>query len=199
MSTRIKPVRINSINIPEVWNWPRYRSDDDFQWDNLVWDMQYADFKRINKQWDFTIDNLRIYTTPTSNFTISAWTGLKEWQTYILRINQWNTAYSVTLWTNITNPNWLWATTLPNKMNVLKFLATSSIQLEYQGVTTTYLDTTSNQIITWLKTFAVLPQSSEIPTDPRDLATKEYVDTRTASTADETSATDNTVLYIITQ
>lgn len=199
MSTRIKPVRLNSTNRPQAWNWPRYNNDDEFNWDNLVWDMQYADFRRTLKQWDVVIENLRTYTTPTSNFTISAWTGLKEWQIYLLRINQWNTVYNVTLWNNISNPNWLSATMQPNKMNIMEFVATSSSQLEYQGTSTTYLDLTSNQVITWLKTFATLPQSSATPTNPEDLVTKDYVDTRTETTADESSATDNSVLYIITQ
>jgi len=198
MSTRIKPVRINSVNSPQLWNWPRYNNDDEFKWDNLVWDMQYADFRRVLKQWDVTIENLRTYTTPTSNFTISAWTWLKEWQIYILRVNQWNSAYTVTLWNNISNPNGLDVTMQTNKMNILQFVATSSIQLEYEWMTSSYLDLTSAQTISWLKTFSTLPQSSAIPTDIKDLVTKWYVDTRTVSTDDESSATDNTVLYIIT-
>lgn len=198
MPTRIKPVRINSTNRPEVWNWPRYASDDDFQWDNLVWDMQYADFRRALKQGDVTIENLRTYTTPTANFTISAWTELKEWQIYLLRVNQWSTVYAATLWNNITNPNGMDATMQPNKMNVFEFVATSSSQLEYQWISSSYLDLTTNQVISGLKTFTVLPQSSATPTNNNDLVTKGYVDTRTVNTADESTATDSTVLYIIT-
>jgi hypothetical protein len=68
------------------------------------WDMSYSDFWWQAKTWaTITLDLASTYT-PSANFTVNAPATIKDWQTYILRVENWSTAYEMTLWTNVTNP-----------------------------------------------------------------------------------------------
>ena len=68
------------------------------------WDMSYSDFWWQAKTWaTITLDLASTYT-PSANFTVNAPSTIKDWQTYILRVNNGATAYTMTLWTNVTNP-----------------------------------------------------------------------------------------------
>lgn len=42
--------------------------------------------------------------TPSSNFTVNAPSTIIDGQSYILRVNNGSTAYTMTLGTNMTNP-----------------------------------------------------------------------------------------------
>lgn len=68
------------------------------------WDMNYSDFNWQAKTWaTITLDLASTYT-PSADFTVNAPATIKDWQTYILRVNNESTAYTMTLWTNVTNP-----------------------------------------------------------------------------------------------
>lgn len=68
------------------------------------WDMLYADFNWVAKTWAIITLDLASTYTPSANFTVNAPSTIKDWQTYILRVNNESTAYTMTLWTNVTNP-----------------------------------------------------------------------------------------------
>ena len=75
-------------------------------WDVTLsaWDMSYSDFWWQAKTWaTITLDLASTYT-PSADFTVNAPATIKDWQTYILRVNNEDTAYTMTLWTNVTNP-----------------------------------------------------------------------------------------------
>lgn len=75
--------------------------DDHASWGG---DMSYVDFSWQTKTGStITLDLASTYT-PSANFTVNAPSTIKDWQTYILRIANWSTAYTMTLWSNITNP-----------------------------------------------------------------------------------------------
>ena len=80
----------NGASWDEVWAWN--------------WDMLYSDFNFQNKTWATITLDLASTITPSANFTVNAPSTIKDWQTYILRVNNGSTAYTMTLGTNITNP-----------------------------------------------------------------------------------------------
>lgn len=69
-----------------------------------AWDMSYSDFNAVAKTWATVTMDLFSTITPSANFTVNAPSTIKEWQTYILRVTNESTAYTMTLWTNMTNP-----------------------------------------------------------------------------------------------
>ena len=78
-------------NWNEVWSW----------W---AWDMLYADFNWSAKSWASITLDLNTTIEPTANFTVNAPATIKDWQIYVLRVQTWVDAYTMTLGTNITNP-----------------------------------------------------------------------------------------------
>ena len=75
-------------------------------WDVTLtaWDMFYSDFNAVVKTWATVTMDLFSTITPSANFTVNAPSTIKEGQTYILRVTNESTAYTMTLWTNMTNP-----------------------------------------------------------------------------------------------
>ena len=69
-----------------------------------AWDMSYSDFNWASKSWATVTLDLASTITPSANFTVNAPSTIKDGQTYILRVNNWSTAYTMTLGTNVTNP-----------------------------------------------------------------------------------------------
>lgn len=68
------------------------------------WDVSYSDFAWQTKSWATIELALNTYIdTPTADFTINAPSTIKDGMVYILRIDNWATAYTMTLWTNIDN------------------------------------------------------------------------------------------------
>jgi hypothetical protein len=55
---------------------------------------------------------------------------------YIVRVDSWATAYTITLWTGVTNPFWEDLTLTASKMTTVVFLATSSSTLELFSIRT---------------------------------------------------------------
>lgn len=68
------------------------------------WDMLYSDFNWVTKTWATITLDLRSEITPSTDFTVNKPSTLEDWQYYILRVTSWATAYTMTLWTNVTNP-----------------------------------------------------------------------------------------------
>lgn len=82
-----------------------------------------------------TVSDFTTQITPNADFSIVAWT-VKEWMQYIVRVNSWATAYTMTLWTWVTNPYGETLTLTANKVTTLVFFATSSSTLELFGIKT---------------------------------------------------------------
>lgn len=103
-------------NILKVWDWDSWE---------IVWDgdMSYSDFNFKTKTWSSISLDLASTIAPNSNFTINAPSDIKDWQTYILRVNNWSTAYTMTLGTNITNPYSTDITLTANWLDQFVFLA----------------------------------------------------------------------------
>ena len=140
MVTKIKPVRIKQYNTPNPGNNLWYKDDTLFQWNTWWggwgWDMYYANFNWVTKTWNsFDLDLSSKYV-PTWNFTVNAPSDIKEWQTYLLRVDNWATAYTMSLWTWITNLQWTDITLTPNAIDMFVFLATKDwndpVKLELQ-------------------------------------------------------------------
>ena len=104
----------------EVWSW------------SWSWDMLYADFNWVSKSWASITLDLNSSITPSANFTVNKPSEIKEGQAYVLRVNNWSTAYTMTLGTWITNPTWADLTLTPSATDQFVFLATSSSGLELQ-------------------------------------------------------------------
>ena len=137
MVTRLKPQRVKSSNSPQVGQNLWYEDSNNFKWQDTwssAWDMKYSDFQWQTLTWNaITIEDISNNITPSSNFTVSAGT-VKPGIEYVLRVNTGNTAYTMTLWTGVTNPNWYNTELEPNTVNQFKFIATSTNQLELEGV-----------------------------------------------------------------
>ena len=99
------------------------------------WDMCYADYNWASKSWATVTLSLNSTITPSANFTVNKPSTIKEWQTYVLRVNNWSTAYTMTLGTGISNPWWVDLTLTPSGIDQFVFLATSSSTLELQNDT----------------------------------------------------------------
>lgn len=90
---------------------------------SAVWDMKYSDFNWVEKTWtSITLDLASIYT-PSANFTVNVPSPIKEGQEYILRVDNWATAYTMTLGTNIENPYSVDLTLTANEIDQFVFLA----------------------------------------------------------------------------
>ncbi len=68
------------------------------------WDMLYSDFWWDTLTWASVTLSLRSEITPSANFTVNKPNDLKDWQFYVLRVITWETAYTMTLGTDVTNP-----------------------------------------------------------------------------------------------
>ena len=69
-------------------------------------DVAYSDFNWVTKTWATVTLDLASKITPTVNFTVNAPANISDGQTYVLRVDnsELTTAYTMTLWTNMTNP-----------------------------------------------------------------------------------------------
>lgn len=70
------------------------------------WDMSYSNFNWVTKTWAVITLDLASKLTPTINFTINAPSTIQDGQTYVLRVDSSSlvSTYTMTLWTNISNP-----------------------------------------------------------------------------------------------
>ena len=91
---------------------------------NWKWDMKYVDYNFATLSWASVTLSLCSKITPSADFTVNAPATIKDWQTYLLRVENWATAYTMTLGTWITNPDSADLTLEANKVNQFVFLAT---------------------------------------------------------------------------
>lgn len=97
----------------------------------------YADFEiETATAWaTLTISDFTTQMTPNANFSLVAWT-VKEWMQYVVRVNSDATAYTMSLWTWVTNPFNEDLTLTASKKTTIILLATSSSTLEIFGIRT---------------------------------------------------------------
>lgn len=127
------------------------------------WDMNYSDFNWQSKTWATVTLDLASTITPESNFTINAPATIKDWQTYILRVNNWATAYTMTLGTNVTNPYQEDLTLTANGIDQFVFLAIGW-NLELQPEAWAWIDTYVESVNwnSWAVTLKTINSSSLI-------------------------------------
>lgn len=100
------------------------KTANSYAWsDNGTWDMSYSDFGWATKSWATVTLDLASTISPAANFTVNAPSSIKDGQTYILRVSSGETAYTMTLWTNITNPYDTDITLTANWLDQFVFLA----------------------------------------------------------------------------
>ena len=87
------------------------------------WDMLYSDFNFVTATGSTVTLSLSTVITPSANFTVNAPSTIKDWQTYILRVTNGATPYTMTLWTGITNPSSASTTLTANSTDQFVFLA----------------------------------------------------------------------------
>lgn len=129
---------VNVCEVPSWWScWQVLQKTANWcDWATIslaAWDMCYADYNWSSKSWATVTLSLNSTITPSANFTVDKPSTIKEWQIYTLRVNNWSTAYTMSLGTGISNP---WGTDLtltPSGTDQFVFLATSSSTLELQN------------------------------------------------------------------
>lgn len=94
-------------------------------------DMKYADFHFETVTWNTVVLWLSESIIPTQNFVVTPPTEIKDWQTYILRVQSWDTPVNMGLAWWIINPHWTSTTLTPNAIDMFVFLAVWNI-LELQ-------------------------------------------------------------------
>lgn len=138
-------VCVNEFSPASAWSCWQYlqKTDNWYDWAPVssAWDMAYCDFNWVTKSWaSFNLD-FSSEITPTTNFTVNVPTSIKQWQTYILRVNSWAVPYTMTLWQWINNPTNMDLSLTPNWMDQFAFLAISDSQLDllFQDFENVYL------------------------------------------------------------
>lgn len=118
-------------------------------------DVQYSDFGWVTKSWATITLDLASTITPTANFTVNAPSTIKDGQVYVLRVTNEATAYTMTLWTNVTNPYNVSLTLTANWIDQFVFLAVGwNLELQPEGWEI-WLSTQANNILTsWAKLWA---------------------------------------------
>lgn len=104
MVTKIKPRRMNASSSWSLWKDLAYQTESVF--DRWVGggDMKYADFGFQDLTGSTVTLDLSTEVTPTGNFVVVAPSDIKDWQQYILRVNNWATVYTMGLAWNTSNP-----------------------------------------------------------------------------------------------
>lgn len=97
-----------------------------------IWDMSYSDFEFSQPTGNTITLTLSTEITPSANFTVNAPSTVKEWQAYILRVTNWATPVTMTLWTGIVNPSEVDLTLTANAIDQFAFLGLSDWTLELQ-------------------------------------------------------------------
>lgn len=102
-------------------------------------DMMYADFNWTTLTGASVDLALASKITPTANFTVNAPATIKDGQVYVLRVENGATAYTMTLGTNITNPNGTDLTLTANAIDMFVFMAVWwKLELQPSDADTTY-------------------------------------------------------------
>lgn len=118
----------------QTWNdWKFLRTN----WTSVSRESMYSDFELKNAtSWaTLTISDFSTVFTPDQNFSLVAWTVIPGMQ-YIIRITSSSTAYTMSLWTWITNPFNEDLTLTASKTTTVVLFATSSSSLELFSIKT---------------------------------------------------------------
>ena len=90
------------------------------------WDMKYEDFNFQTLSGSDIILDLCSQITPNQNFTVNKPITVKDWQEYVLRVNNWSTTYTMTLWNWIDNSWWVDLTLNANRIDQFVFIGKGS-------------------------------------------------------------------------
>ena len=168
MVTKIKPRRVKTDTTWTSWDSLAYQDEASFQWWwGWAGDMRYADFDFTTESWGSVVLGLRTEITPTENFTVAPPTTVKDGQTYILRVTNGATAYTMALTWGITNPYSVPLTLTENNTDQFEFLAVwSTLELQANNAeVTNVVRLTWNQTVNWTKTFTTSPVVPSKTTD----------------------------------
>lgn len=97
-------------------------------------DVLYTDFTFITQSWSNVDLALNTKIVPISNFTINAPADLKEWWVYVLRVINWPTKYTMSLWQTVTNPMWVDLELTANGTDIFVFMAVDWVLELQQGI-----------------------------------------------------------------
>ena len=117
--------------------------------------IRYPDYNWVNKTWATVTLDLDSTITPSANFTVNAPASIKDGQEYVLRVDNWATAYTMTLGSNITNPYSVDLTLTANGIDQFSFLAVNGVlelQPEIIRYTASDFDIKDLADSTWLRT-----------------------------------------------
>ena len=120
------------------------------------WDMLYSDFWWDTLTWASVTLALRWEITPSANFTINKPNDLKDWQFYVLRVDNGATAYTMTLGTWVTNPYSEDLTLIANNIQQFMFLA-KGWNLELQPSTEIDISWKQDKATSWSTAPATTP------------------------------------------
>lgn len=128
---------VTVCEVPSWWTtWQVLQKTSSWCWWATIslnaWDMCYSDFNPIAKSGTSITLDLYNTLTPSANFTVNKPSTVKAWQAYILRVTSWDTPYTMTLGTGVTNPWWVDLTLTLNWTDQFTFFGTSSSTLELQ-------------------------------------------------------------------
>ncbi len=115
-------------------------------------DMAYNDFNFTTLTWSSITLDLSSKITPSANFTVNAPTSIKDGQNYILRVTNWATPYTMTLWTGITNPSSVSLDLTASATDMFVFLAVWwMLELQTNTPDLSWYQTTANMVttLTW--------------------------------------------------
>ena len=122
-----------------------------------TWDMAYSDFNWVTKTWGTITLDLNSKIAPSANFTVVAPSTIKEWQQYILRVENPSTVYTMTLGSHITNPHSVPTTLIANQTQYFKFLAVwTDLELQPEGWTSNWDVVVSSQANNVLTTWTAI-------------------------------------------
>lgn len=97
-------------------------------------DVLYTDFTFITQSWSNVDLSLNTKIVPISDFTINAPADLKEWWVYVLRVINWPTQYTMSLWSTVTNPMWVDLDLTANGTDIFVFMAVDWVLELQQGI-----------------------------------------------------------------
>lgn len=116
--------KTNTTSFTPTWDYqPATKKyvDDAVSWITW-WDMSYSDYNFVAATWATVTMSLSTSITPSANFTVNAPSTIKDWQTYLLRVTNWASPYTMTLGTGITNPYSASTTLTANGIDQFVFL-----------------------------------------------------------------------------
>lgn len=93
---------------------------------NILQDyIRWVDFNFVNKTWqtNITLSDMSTAISPTADFTVNAPDPVEDGYVYLLRVSNWVSPYTMTLWNGISNPRNVDLTLTANGEDMFAFLA----------------------------------------------------------------------------